>query len=183
MLFVDLRGWKGRTTAVAVTKCVVAFHTFAYYSFLTDSSSSTGDDTPGLSGLGVGLGERLRQESKRVLRGVRESKKRHRGVLEDNTSGCGHFHHLSDDSSRRFDQVGTAESTRMRLKGTNSGSREGQRNSPVQEPLLGRGMPWVHIWCPYYFYGAGERAFRQKKLYQPVASLRSGFHCRTWRVA
>ena len=44
MLFVHLRGRKGRTTAVVVTKCVVAFHTFAYYSFLTDSLSSTGDD-------------------------------------------------------------------------------------------------------------------------------------------
>ena len=74
MLFVDLRGWKGRTTAVAVTKCVVAFHTCAYYSFLTDSLSSTGDDTPGLSGLGVGLGERLRQESKRMLRAYENPK-------------------------------------------------------------------------------------------------------------
>jgi len=31
MFFVDLRGRKGRTTTVAVTKYVVVFHTFAYY--------------------------------------------------------------------------------------------------------------------------------------------------------
>ena len=44
-------------------------------------------------GLRVGLGEGLRQESKRVLWGVRASSKRHRGVLEDSTSGCDRFFH------------------------------------------------------------------------------------------
>jgi len=86
-------------------------------------------------GLGVGLGEGLRQESQWVLWGVRVvSNKRHRSVLEDGTSGCDRFLHPGFRRSRRLNRVGTAESMRMGLKGVLC------RITPL-EPIGGRRGP------------------------------------------